>query len=236
MMNKITAPDYETLSARAAEIVIDRIKQKPDLVLGLATGSTPLGLYQRLIESYQNGKISFTKITSFNLDEYCGLNEKHPQSYHYFMNKNLFDLVDMDKSQTHFPSCRQKAGEYDRQIEQAGGIDLQILGIGRNGHIAFNEPGSSLNSKTRTVNLTPTTVSDNARFFKRPEDVPTKAATMGLSTIMQAKEIILLATGSGKRTAITKLFNGGVTERLPASILSKHSQTTVIYDREAYND
>lgn len=232
-MKKISAPGYETLSDQASELVIKRIKQKPNLVLGLATGSTPIGLYQRLVRACRAKQINFRKTTSFNLDEYCGLDENHPQSYRHFMDENLFNAVDIDNKKTHFPSCRQKTGEYDRQIEQAGGIDLQILGLGRNGHIAFNEPGSSFDSETRTVDLTSTTISDNARFFQRPEDVPVKAATMGLATIMQTKEIILLATGSGKKEAIIKLLNGDITDRLPASILNKHPRTTVIYDQEA---
>lgn len=232
-MEKIIVDDYEELSKRAADLVIDRINENPNLVLGLATGSTPVGLYKKLVKKYRSGKISFAAVKSFNLDEYCGLEDGHEQSYKYFMNENLFDHVDIKKSNIFFPGCGQKEGEYDRFIQKAGGIDLQILGIGRNGHIGFNEPGSPFDSQTRVIKLTKSTIKDNARFFTAAENVPRQAMTMGLKTIMEAKEVLLLASGENKKEAVHRLLHEAASDELPASVLQDHNKVTVMVDEEA---
>ncbi len=239
-MELIIVKDYSELSVLGADFVVKQIEEKPDSVLGLATGSTPLGLYQYLIKLNKEKKISFKKVKSFNLDEYYGLSPNDPQSYRYFMDKNLFSQLDIDLKNTHVPgglipkkdidkSCR----EYDSLILKAGGIDLQILGIGDNGHIGFNEPGSPLNSKTRLVKLTPETIKANSRFFKNKNEVPKEAISMGLATIFCAKKIVLLASGKDKAKAIKKLFESRPTPNLPASILVNHFDATVIADKQA---
>ena len=231
-IDKIVVEDYQELSEQAAAIVEQRIKAKPDLVLGLATGSTPVGLYKRLVADYQAGAIDLSQVTTFNLDEYCGLASDHPQSYRFFMDKHLFSQVNIDRRRVNFPREGDE-DEYDRKITAAGGIDLQILGIGRNGHIGFNEPGSSFESRTRVVDLTKTTMADNARFFNRPEDVPRRAVTMGLATIMEAKTIILLASGESKAEVMKVMLAQRPAEGIPASILQRHKQVVIIVDREA---
>jgi glucosamine-6-phosphate deaminase len=202
------------------------------LVLGLATGSTPLGLYEQLVRIYQTNGVDFSQVTTFNLDEYCGLGPDHPQSYRYFMDNHLFNLVNIDRSRVHFPD-ENDPDQYEPDIKAAGGVDLQILGIGRNGHIGFNEPGSSFGSRTRVVDLTKGTKADNARFFKQAKEVPLKAVTMGLGTIMEAKEIVLLASGSKKSDVMEKLLAQRATLELPASILHKHNKAQIIIDKDA---
>jgi len=207
-------------------------------VLGLATGSTPLGLYQKWIERYRSGQISFKNIVSFNLDEYCGVPPEDPQSYHYFMQENLFKHIDILPQNTHIPKtdCGDlpaSAESYELAIAQAGGIDLQILGIGSEGHIGFNELGSSLSSATRVKTLTQKTRNDNARFFASMEQVPRMAITMGLGTIMNARAILLLATGSHKAETIRDTVEGPVTAMVPASILQFHPNATLVIDRAA---
>lgn len=230
---KVVVSNYQEMAARAAEIVLQRMQEKPKLVLGLATGSTPLGLYERLVESYKMGKTDFSQVTTFNLDEYCGLAKNHPQSYRYFMDKYLFSGVNIDYRRVHFPSEVEDGDEYEQKIMEAGGIDLQILGIGRNGHIGFNEPGSDFKSRTRVVDLTEMTIKDNARFFTQPAEVPRQAVTMGLATIMDAKEILLLVSGSGKAAVMERLMMKKPSVDVPASVLHSHTKTTIIVDKKA---
>ena len=198
-----------------------------------------MGVYNKLIEAYNNGEVSFKDVKSFNLDEYVGLSEEHEQSYRYFMNHNLFDHIDINKENTHVPSGNveneENLEQYDALIEEAGGIDLQILGIGSDGHIAFNEPGTSFNSLTHIAELAPSTISDNSRFFESIEEVPTKAVTMGLASIMKAKKIVLIATGESKADAVKGLLMGLITEKVPCSILRKHPDVTIYVDRDAYS-
>ena len=229
---------YESMSKAAAQIVADRIRRKPNLVLGLATGSTPLGLYKELVRMHKEEGLSFSKVTTFNLDEYIGLPRTHDQSYFYFMNENLFKHIDVDLRFVHVPDGM--AGDieshcewYEAEMQRWGGIDVQILGIGGNGHIAFNEPGSSLGSRTRIKTLTEQTVKDNARFFKNMDEVPKTAITMGIGTIMEAKEVILLASKTNKAEAIRASIEGPMTAMVPASIIQMHRKAYVIVDKDA---
>jgi len=234
----IICDDLKNTAKHGAKIFAEAIRKKSDLVLGLATGGTPVELYKELIRMNKEGALSFRQVNSFNLDEYLGLAGDHPQSYRYFMNKNLFDHIDIEKSNTHVPdgtsenpdiSCKQ----YEESIKEANGIDLQLLGIGSNGHIAFNEPGSSLTSRTRVVDLKENTINDNARFFSNKSEVPKKAVTMGIGTILEAKKIVLIATGANKKDAVSKSLNGKPNPNIPASFLQNHPDCTFIIDNEA---
>lgn len=230
--------DYEAMSNRAAEVVIDQIRRKPDSTIGFATGSTPKGLYDRLIEAHKTRGLDFSKLTTFNLDEYVGLPPSHDQSYAHYMWTNLFDHVNVDPSKIHIPhgmadDIDEHCRWYERRIEEAGGIDLQILGIGANGHIAFNEPGSSLGSRTRIKTLTSKTVEDNARFFDDPDRVPEYALTMGVGTIMEAEEVLLLANGTNKAPAIQKTLEGPITAMVPASMMQLHRFAHLVIDETA---
>lgn len=230
--------DYEEMSKAGAQIVAALLRKKPNCVLGFATGSTPLGLYRELIRMHQREGLDFSKITTFNLDEYVGLPPEHDQSYHYFMWENLFKHINVDRRFVHIPMGMAQNIEahcewYEEQIEKAGGIDLQILGIGANGHIAFNEPGSSLGSRTRIKTLTGTTREANARFFKNPNEVPKHAITMGVGTIMDAKHVLLLANGAAKAEAIAATCEGPITAMWPATIVQMHRQATVLIDQAA---
>ena len=219
-----------------ANLFVETINNKPNCVLGLATGSSPVGIYKNLVKAYQENKVSFKDVTTFNLDEYIGLGETHHQSYRYFMNDNLFNHIDIDKNNTHVPNCinyEYDVENYDKEIENNGGIDLQILGIGSNGHIAFNEPGTSFDSLTHVVDLKESTIKDNSRFFNSIDEVPTRAISMGLKSIMNAKRIILIATGKSKAEAIKKLVHGEVTPSCPASILKLHADVTVFVDKDS---
>jgi len=229
---------YEEVNKVAAEMVADRIRRKPNLVLGLATGSTPLGLYKELVRLHKEEGLSFAKVTTFNLDEYIGLPRTHDQSYFYFMWENLFKDIDIDRRFVHVPDGMAPDIEahcdwYEAEIRRNGGIDLQILGIGANGHIAFNEPGSSLGSRTRIKTLTDQTVRDNARFFKSMNEVPKTAITMGIGTIMEAKEVILMANKASKAEALRAAIEGPITAMVPASIIQMHRKAYVIIDKEA---
>ncbi len=233
--------DYETLSDRAAETVIEQIRKKPDSTIGFATGGTPKGLYDRLIEAHERRGLDFSKLTTFNLDEYVGLPPEHSQSYAHYMWSNLFDHVNVTPSQVHIPhgmadDIDEHCRWYERRIEEAGGIDLQILGIGANGHIAFNEPGSSLGSRTRIKTLTSKTVEDNARYFEDPDMVPEYAITMGVGTIMEAEEVLLLASGERKATAMKKTLEGHITAMVPASMVQMHRFAHVVIDDEAASE
>lgn len=233
-MNFITVKTYVELSKKAAGIIAAQIINKPDCVLGLATGSSPVGTYDKLTEYNKNGDIDFSKVTTVNLDEYEGLDENNDQSYRYFMNKNLFDRVNIDKANTYVPDgCAKdliKEGqEYDELIKKLGGIDLQLLGIGLDGHIGFNEPDEFFTAETHPVVLDPSTIKANARFFASEADVPKRAITMGMLSIMQAKKILLIANSSAKKEILEKAFYGPITPEVPASILQLHPDVTVIF-------
>jgi glucosamine-6-phosphate deaminase len=237
-MEVVICADYEEMSAAAAQVVAGIVRAKPGAVLGLATGSTPVGLYQQLIRMHRQEGLEFSQVTTFNLDEYVGLPPEHEQSYRRFMNENLFDHVNVPIEQTHVPSgtaedyaahCRG----YEQQIRQAGGIDVQVLGIGSDGHIAFNEPGSSLASRTRIKTLAEQTIRDNARFFEKPQDVPIYAVTMGVGTILEARRLILLASGAGKADAVAACVEGPVSSMCTASALQLHPCATVFADRQS---
>ncbi len=234
---QLIVTDAQQAAVRAAGLYVDLLRRKPDAVLGLATGSTPLGLYARLAALYRAGELSFRRATSFNLDEYVGLPATHSQSYRYFMEHNLFSHVDLPAERTHVPSGLDVSDAalagYDAAIEAAGGIDLQLLGLGGNGHIGFNEPGTPFGLGTHVVELTARTRQDNARFFASLDEVPTHAATMGVKTVMHARAILLLAFGSAKAEAVRAALTGPVTEEVPASVLQLHPDVTVFCDEEA---
>jgi glucosamine-6-phosphate deaminase len=230
--------NFDEMSKAAAQLVAELIRRKPNCLLGFATGSTPLGLYRELIRMHQKEGLDFSKVTTFNLDEYVGLPPEHDQSYHYFMWENLFKHINVDRRFVHIPMGMSQDIEahcewYEAQIEKYGGIDLQILGIGANGHIAFNEPGSSLGSRTRIKTLTGTTREANARFFKNPAEVPKYALTMGVGTIMDAASLLLVANGEGKADAIKATIEGPITAMVPSTIVQMHRRATVIVDRAA---
>ncbi len=238
-MKIIIVKDYNEMSEKAAEIIANKIKEKPSAVLGLATGSSPIGTYQRLVEKCQKGEISFKNITTYNLDEYCGIERSHPQSYYYFMHDNLFNHVDIDEANVHLPvasgdnldACAKAYSDALHKVH----VDLQLLGIGGNGHIGFNEPGTSFEQETFVVKLTDKTRQDNKRFFNSIDEVPTHAMTMGIKNIMASEEILMLISGVNKADTVVKLLSGKITEEFPASILHKHPNTTVIIDQDAYS-
>ncbi len=232
---KIIIDSEEKIAAMAAERYVALLKEKPDAVLGGATGSTPLGLYAELGRLCREGKISFKDAKSFNLDEYVGLSGEHDQSYRYFMNHNLFAHIDIDLANTRVPDGINTAiaAEYDKEIEAAGGIDLQLLGIGVDGHIGFNEPGTPLDSVTHVVELTENTREVNSRFFTSLDEVPTHAVTMGIKTVMNARSIILMAIGKSKAEICKAFIEGPITTEVPASILQLHPNCEVYLDHEA---
>ena len=221
--------DYQDVSRKAANIMSAQIIMKPNAVLGLATGSTPVGLYKQLIEWYNKGDLDFSQITSVNLDEYKGLSGDNDQSYRYFMNTNLFDHVPNGLEEDSDKAC----ADYNEIIRSVGGIDIQLLGIGGNGHIGFNEPGEAFEKETHCVDLTESTIKANARFFESMDEVPKQAYTMGIKNIMAAKKILLVATGSAKADALYKSLYGPITPNVPASILQLHQDVTVVADEEA---
>lgn len=236
-MKFILTKDYDMLSTQAADLVIEQIKKKSSSVLGLATGSTPIGMYKKLVNSYHNG-LDFSSIITFNLDEYVGLSPDHPQSYRYFMDVNLFNHVNINKKNIHVPSgvcdnVKEFCLKYDNAIKEAGGIDLQILGIGRNGHIGFNEPAEVLEGGTHMTKLSTDTIDANSRFFDSIEDVPKAAITMGISTIMKSRKIVLLASGPDKAPVIAKISKPYIDTKVPASLLHLHSNAVIIVDRGA---
>lgn len=224
-------------SLKAAEIVENIVIEKPNAVLGLATGSTPLEMYQQLIHNHKEKGTSYKDVKTFNLDEYVGLEPTHPQSYRYFMNENLFSNLDIDLANTYVPSgigdANANALAYDKILETLGSADVQILGIGTNGHIAFNEPGTDFAYTTHVVDLVPATIEANSRFFASAADVPRKAISMGIASILKAKKIVLLAFGEAKAEAIRALFEDEVTTDVPATALQEHSDVVVIVDRAA---
>lgn len=237
-MNIVIAEDYTALSEKAARLVAARLRGKKDLVLGLPTGSTPEGMYAELVKLYREGKVDFGEVVTFNLDEYCGLRADHPQSYHYYMCRHFFDHVNVSEKKRHIPACsegdeNENCAWYDQLIDEVGGIDLQVLGIGVNGHIAFNEPADCLTAKTHLIQLSEKTIEANSRFFNSPAEVPRRAITMGMASIMHASEILLLASGKNKARAVEKAFSGVITTQLPASLLQLHNNCTLLLDREA---
>jgi glucosamine-6-phosphate deaminase len=237
-MEVILHPDALTASCRAAQLIAHHIRNKPDTVLGLATGSTPLRVYEELIRMHREEGLSFAQVTTFNLDEYIGLPADHPQSYHATMQEHFFRHVDLPSGQTHLPDgmAEDVPGEceaYEQRIRNAGGLDLQILGIGTDGHIGFNEPISSLASRTRIKTLTARTRRDNARFFARPEDVPHHVITMGIGTILESRAVLLLAFGEEKAQAVAGTIEGPLTASLPASALQMHPRVHIFLDEPA---
>ena len=237
-MEIVIEATHEQLSKAAAQKVAKTLNSKPDAVLGLPTGSTPLGLYKELIRMHRDEGLDFSYVTTFNLDEYVGLRKDHPQSYHYFMHENLFKHINIPPESIHIPSgttdnYRAFCAWYEQRIEECGGIDLQVLGIRADGHIGFNEPSSSLGSRTRIKTLARQTIEDNARFFENKEEVPVYAITMGVGTILEAKEIILLASGESKAGAVAGAIEGPVTSMNTASALQLHPHVTFFLDNEA---
>lgn len=237
-MEVIIQKDYQQMSRTAADIVVEVLNAKPNAVLGMATGSTPLGLYQELVRLHEAEQIDFSHVTTFNLDEYVGLPPNHPQSYHYFMHENFFKHVNIPPENINIPSGSTSnypafCAWFEQRIAECGGIDLQILGIGSDGHIAFNEPTSSLSSRTRLKTLSKQTIDDNARFFDNRADVPIYAITMGVGTILEARKLLLLASGKAKAKAIARTIEGPVTSMITASAIQFHRDAKVIIDDEA---
>jgi glucosamine-6-phosphate deaminase len=237
-MEVVVLPTYEEMSKAAAAVVADVLNAKPNAVLGMATGSTPLGLYQELVRMHRAGQLDFAQVTTFNLDEYVGLPTTNSQSYHYFMHENFFKHVNIAPGNIYIPSGTTSNYQafcewYEKRIEECGGIDVQILGIGSDGHIAFNEPGSSLSSRTRLKTLARPTIEDNARFFERSEDVPIYAITMGVGTILEARTLVLAANGKNKADAVAQMVEGPVTSMITASALQLHPSAKVFLDEPA---
>ncbi|ABR50263.1 glucosamine-6-phosphate isomerase [Alkaliphilus metalliredigens QYMF] len=230
--------DYEKMSKKAALIVASQIILNPQSVLGLATGSTPVGMYQALVEMYEKDDIDFSEVTTINLDEYYGLSKDNPQSYYSYMMENLFNYINVAKERIHIPNGMarnvvQECLGYEEQIRIAGGIDLQVLGIGANGHIGFNEPSNKLNIRTHLVDLSLETIEDNSRFFENKAEVPRQALSIGIATIMKANQIILLASGASKAEAIREMTSGHLNTQVPASVLQTHPNVSLIIDKDA---
>lgn len=240
-MRIVRAKDYQDMSRKAANILSAQVIMKPDCVLGLATGSTPIGTYAKLVEWYQKGDLDFSGVTTVNLDEYKGLTKENDQSYYYFMNKHLFGKVNIDKSRTFLPDGTEPDSDkacqdYNRIIEAAGGVDIQLLGLGHNGHIGFNEPGDEFKAKTHCVDLSESTIKANQRFFASIEDVPRQAYTMGIQTIMQAKKILVVVSGKDKAAIVKEAFFGAITPKVQASILQLHGDVTIVADEAALTE
>ena len=235
----VLKPNSEELGREAARVVANAVRRNPALRLGLATGSTMLAMYQELVRLHRRESLDFSKVVTFNLDEYLGLSSNHPQSFHHYMRENFFAQINVDAGNIHIPdgaikgNYQQYCASYEEAIRNAGGIDLQILGIGRNGHIGFNEPTSSLGSRTRLKVLSKETIQDNRKFFASQDEIPQCAITMGIGTILESKRILLLASGSPKAAAIAKAIEGPLTASVTASALQLHSDVTFIIDREA---
>lgn len=232
------AADYEEMSRKAANILSAQMLMKGNCVLGLATGSTPIGIYQKLVERYQKGDLDFSEVTTVNLDEYRGLERSNDQSYYYFMQQHLFRHVNIPPANTHLPDGTESDSEkeckrYEELIRSLGGVDLQLLGIGHNGHIGFNEPGDVFERETHCVNLEERTIEANKRFFSSSDEVPRQAYTMGIGTIMQARKILLVVNGEDKADIVAKAFFGPVTPSVPASVLQIHSDVTIVGDKKA---
>ena len=232
------AKDYKDMSRKAANIISAQVIMKPNCVLGLATGSTPIGTYDQLVEWYNKGDLDFSEVTTVNLDEYKGLPRTNDQSYYYFMHQHLFDRVNIDPDRTNVPNgmepdAEKECGRYEGLIRSLGGVDLQLLGLGHNGHIGFNEPGEAFEKETHCVDLTESTIEANKRFFASADDVPKQAYTMGIKTIMQAKKILIVVNGENKADIVERAFFGPVTPEVPASILQLHNDVTLVGDEAA---
>ncbi len=232
------AKDYKELSRKAANIISAQVIMKPNCVLGLATGSSPVGTYQQLIEGCEKGDLDFSEVSSVNLDEYRGLNPENDQSYRYFMNTNLFDHINIDKTRTFVPNglepdADKACADYDKIIEEMGGIDLQLLGLGHNGHIGFNEPADAFTKGTNCVDLTQSTIEANKRFFESEDDVPRQAYTMGIGSIMRAKKILVVVSGEDKAEILKKVVEGPITPQVPASVLQLHPDVVIVADEAA---
>lgn len=237
-MKVIRTRDYKDMSRKAANLISAQILLKPNCVLGLATGSSPIGTYEQLVEWYQKGDLDFKQVKTVNLDEYKGLDHENDQSYYYFMNHHLFDRVNINPENTNVPNGMAEDGEaecqrYEEFVESLGWADLQLLGLGRNGHIGFNEPAEAFAKKTHCVDLTESTIEANKRFFASADDVPRQAYTMGIGTIMKAKKILLVVSGEDKAEALAKTVYGEITPELPASILQLHPDVTIVADEAA---
>ena len=237
-MRIVRAKDYNDMSRKAANILSAQVIMKPNCVLGLATGSTPIGTYAQLVEWYNKGDLDFSNVTTVNLDEYRGLDRENDQSYYYFMNEHLFGKVNVNHERTFLPDGTEKDSEkacadYNQIIEDVCGVDLQLLGLGHNGHIGFNEPGDVFKAKTHCVDLTETTIKANQRFFASIDDVPRQAYTMGIQTIMQARKILVVVSGEDKAGIVKEAFFGPITPRVQASVLQLHPDVTVVADEAA---
>lgn len=238
MIKIVRARDYKDMSRKAANIISAQVILKPNCVLGLATGDSPIGTYDQLIDWYKKGDVDFSQVSTYNLDEYFGIADDDPQSYHYFMNKHFFNHINIDPKNVHVPAgsntnVDEVCASFDKMVADAGFCDLQLLGIGRNGHIGFNEPDDVFSKGTHCVNLTESTIEANSRLFEREEDVPRRAYTMGVQTIMNARSILVVANGSKKAQAVHDMCFGPVTPQCPASILQLHTNVTVVADEEA---
>lgn len=232
------ATDYKDMSRIAANIIASQVVMKPDCVLGLATGSTPIGTYENLVAKYESGDLDFSEVTTVNLDEYKGLPRENDQSYYYFMHDNLFDHVNIKPENTHLPDgtkedAEKECAEYEKLIASLGGQDLQLLGLGHNGHIGFNEPAEDFAKDTHCVDLQESTIEANKRFFASAEDVPKQAYTMGIGTIMQAKKILIVVSGADKAETVAKAFFGPITPKVPASVLQLHPDVILVADEAA---
>ncbi|MBO5303256.1 MAG: glucosamine-6-phosphate deaminase [Lachnospiraceae bacterium] len=237
-MHIIQTKDYNDMSRKAANIISAQVIMKPDCVLGLATGSTPLQTYACLIDAYKNGDLDFSKVSSINLDEYRGLSHENDQSYHYFMKTNFFDHINIHPENTHVPDgmepdAQKACDDHNAIIRELGGIDLQLLGLGLNGHIGFNEPDEYFAKETHCVDLTESTIQANSRFFASIEEVPTQAYTMGIQNIMMAKKVLIIVNGEAKADIVAKVILGPVTPQVPASILQMHPDVTLVADEAA---
>ncbi|QLY79567.1 glucosamine-6-phosphate deaminase [Clostridium intestinale] len=237
-MKILVVKNYDEMSKVAAKELAEVISKKPESILGLATGGTPVGMYKELIDMHKNEELDFSKVTTVNLDEYVGLSGEHDQSYRYFMDSNLFNHVNIRKEYTYVPNglaedMHQECVNYDKRIEELGGIDVQVLGIGSNGHIGFNEPSDTLSLGTHVTDLAESTIEANSRYFASKEEVPTKALTMGLGAIMKAKKILLMVSGESKAEIMDKVVNGKITTQVPASFLQMHKDVVLIIDEDA---
>ena len=239
-MKIIKTADYNEMSRKAANLIEAQVIMKPNCILGLATGSSPIGTYKELIKRCEEGDLDFSQVKSVNLDEYKGLPRDNDQSYYYFMNHNLFDHINIDKANTHVPNgmepdAEKECANYEELIKSLGGVDLQLLGLGHNGHIGFNEPAEEFDKVTHCVDLQESTIEANKRFFESADDVPRQAYTMGIGTIMSAKKIVVVVSGEDKADIVKRAFSGPVTPSVPASILQMHPDVTVICDAAAYS-
>lgn len=237
-MRILVCENYDEMSKKAAQMIAGQVNLKPNSVLGLATGSTPIGMYKELIKMYNDNLLDFSEVLTFNLDEYYQLPKENNQSYDYFMKENLFNFINIKPENRHIPNgmtknIEEECKSYERSIEESGGIDIQVLGIGHNAHIGFNEPANKFEAGTHLVNLKESTIEANARFFENIDDVPKQAVTMGIGSILKSKKIILMASGEGKAEAIYKTVYGDVTPEVPASILQFHRDVVLILDKAA---